>query len=165
MMPTRLKMGGIVTPQCWPSCPLPDLSPTHFPLIKVSPFIVWPLSFAYHFFILKQIVDNHEVDTLLLFSKTTLFLCICMVNLINFLCRCTQKCPHLKFTISINHHEMGNVMLPFGIYQRKQFILTESSLVLVKTRHHRGEWDRAKRSGEQLPEIISPGQVIRYQNN
>ena len=87
-----------------------------------------------------------------------------------YLTKCTQNCPFLKFTISINHHEMGNVMLPFGIYQRKQFILTESSWISVKTRHHRGEWDGAKRSlvkrsGEELPEIISPGQVIRYNDH
>lgn len=31
----------------------------------------------------------------------------------------------------------------------------------VKTRHHRGERSLVKRSGDQLPEIISPGQVIR----
>ena len=54
-------------------------------------------------------------------------------------------------------------MLPFGIYQGKQFILTESVLVSVKTRHHRGERSLVKRSGDQLPEIISPGQVIRYE--
>lgn len=64
-----------------------------------------------------------------------------------------MSCYHLAFT-------RGN----------NSSYVTENSGISVKTRHHRGEWDGAKRSlvkrsGEELPEIISPGQVIRYNDH